>query len=358
MAHPNPIVPRAVAKPNRRSDASQESIRSALGKLSERLASLERDLHDGQALVRQLAGQLDAQVTEPVSAPKSADSLERTAPAIPLQPRSPGESDSCSAGIRIYCFGSFEVYRGQRPIPLRRVGKASAILKLLALRPRRPIPRDVLMESVWPQIEPSVANNRLKVSMHHLRQVFASKNCTAGCPGCVLFRDGCYLLNPEIEIWTDVEAFEKSWQTGVKQERLSGLAEAITSYLQAESLYRNDLLEEDLFEEWTLLRREELKDTYLTLLEKLSRYWLQIGNQEAAIEEWKKILARDPWREDIYRRLMAYSARRGQRGLALRWYEICSQALEKQLKLGPEPETVALYHCILAGKDVSEWIVQ
>ena len=53
-----------------------------------------------------------------------------------------------------------------------------------------------------------------------------------------------------------------------------------------------------------MLRREQLKDTYLTLLEHLSRCWPKTGHADQAIEGWKKILTKDPWREDAYRHLM------------------------------------------------------
>jgi len=37
-----------------------------------------------------------------------------------------------------------------------------------------------------------------------------------------------------------------------------------------------------------------LRDTYLTMLDKLSRYWLRTEYFDSAIEAGKKILARDP----------------------------------------------------------------
>ncbi|MBI4786725.1 MAG: winged helix-turn-helix domain-containing protein [Chloroflexi bacterium] len=348
-AAPQPQLVDARPLPDAQSQP-EDTAHGGLRLVVETMTRLEQQAQASRSLIRQLADTLEQQ-TETLGRCRAM--LRQLAQQS--DPHAPRDiAPATAVNVRIYCFGPLTAYRGQEAIPLRRAGKASAIVKFLALRPHHPVQRDVLLEAIWPQTQPAVANNRLKVAMHHLRQAFVTKDCNPRCEGCVLFRDGCYLFNPDINVWTDIEQFEKSWQTGVGLERAGQLIQAIPHYLQAESLYRGDLLEEDAFEEWTLIRREELKDTYLTILDKLSNYWLQIGNLDDAIEGWKKILAKDPWREDIYRRLMECNARRGQRGLALRWYEICAQALQTQLNLGPEPETVALHQRILAGEDISD----
>jgi DNA-binding SARP family transcriptional activator len=154
----------------------------------------------------------------------------------------------------------------------------------------------------------------------------------------------------------DVEAFEHAWRAGVHLERAGQLAAAIPFYTQAEALYLGDFLEQDQPEEWTLVRREHLKDTYLTILDKLSRHSWQTGHIEAAIEGWRKLLAKDPWREDAYRHLMACLAATGNRGLSLRWYGVCVQVLKDQLGIEPEPETMELFARIRAGSDISRWL--
>src|SRR5205823_1512695 len=69
-------------------------------------------------------------------------------------------------GLRLYCLGPFEIYFGDDLLPLRRMSKGRTILKFLASRPRQPVFRDTLLETLWPDEDPDVANNRLKVAMH------------------------------------------------------------------------------------------------------------------------------------------------------------------------------------------------
>jgi DNA-binding SARP family transcriptional activator len=251
-----------------------------------------------------------------------------------------------------YCFGPFEVFRAEDRIPLRRAGKGHAILKYLAAGRGQVVLRDVLLDSLWPETEPLVANNRLKVAMHHLRQAFAFRDDAHESGEIVIFQNGGYRLNPELDIWSDVEAFEAHWQAGMLLERTGRLAEAVHFYMQAEALYRGDFLEEDRLEEWTLVRREALKDTFLTILDKLSRFWFKTNHVERAIEGWKKILTKDPWREDAYRHLMICFVSRGQRALALHWYDVCVQVVHRQLGLEPEPETQRLSERIRSGKRI------
>lgn len=111
-------------------------------------------------------------------------------------------------------------------------------------------------------------------------------------------------------------------------------------------------MEENPYEEWTLLRREALKDTYLAVLGKLADYSLQAADYESCIVYCQKTLVRDACREDAYRRLMRSYSRLGQRYQALRWYRICKRVIQTELETSPDPETVALYHQILQASPV------
>jgi DNA-binding SARP family transcriptional activator len=322
--------------------ARRASLRTAVGLL----ASLERHVQDAQALIRELSAQLGDQDECADGWYEAASTAADSAP--------PGQSAARpaeSAQLRLLSLGAFEVYWGDRAIPQLRTGKGRAILKYLAAQPRQRVLRDVLLEVLWPETDPHTANNRLKVAMHHLRQVCAPLDADAGAE-CVIFRDGCYMFNPSIRVWTDVDAFEAAWRAGAQMQRAGRVAEARTHFTRAEALYRGDFLEEDLFEDWALLRREELKDIYLTVLGKLSQDGFEAGDFERAGEGWRKILVKDPCREDVYRSLMRCCAHCGQRSLALHWYELCARVLEEQLHLEPEPETVMLYRRIRAGQRV------
>ena len=305
---------------------------------------LEQNFAQTSALLRQLLARVEQDSRNLKDLQQQLQSLLDTIPpATPIPQASP------AAQLSLYCFGPFKVSVDGEAVSLRRAGKGLTIIKYLASVGRRPVPRDVLLEILWPSADPQTANNRLKATMHQLRQAFTPFEAAAISRDWLYYDEGCYLLNPDLNVWTDVQAFEQLWREGMRLERAHEVDRAIVLYQKAETLYRGDFLEEDLLEEWTLARREALKDTYLTILDKLGNYWFQVGNLESAIEGWKKIILRDPWREDVYRHLMSCYFRTGQRTLALRWFEICEQTLRAQLNLAPEPETLELYQSIRAG---------
>lgn len=186
--------------------------------------------------------------------------------------------------------------------------------------------------------------------MHGLRrtlsQLFPEKE---GFP-YLLFLQGSYLINPEIELWIDVEEFEQHWSLGRRLEREGKSAEVIREFELAEALYRGDYLEDEPYENWTLLRREALKDTYLAILGKLADHSIGAANYESCVIYCQKILAKDPCREDAYRQLMRGYSRLGQRNRALHWYEICRRTIQAELDTTPDHETTALYHQLLRNE--------
>jgi hypothetical protein len=57
----------------------------------------------------------------------------------------------------------------------------------------------------------------------------------------------------------------------------------------------------------------------------------------------------EPWRESAYRRGMRALALSGQRGEALRQYDICREQLAREMGVEPSAETTRLYQQIRAG---------
>ncbi len=73
------------------------------------------------------------------------------------------------------------------------------------------------------------------------------------------------------------------------------------------------------------------------------------GEFEQASGYARRWLALDPLHEPAHRLLMELYAALGQVSAALRQYELCTQTLQEQLGVEPEPETAALYERIRRG---------
>jgi len=115
----------------------------------------------------------------------------------------------------------------------------------------------------------------------------------------------------------DVEEFHSRWLSGQSLEKSGEAAQAVSEYHLAENLYRGDFLEDDLYEDWTLLQREALKDIFLSVVAKLAGDAFKADDYQECIACCQKLLAKDSCREDTYRQLMHCYSRLGQRHRAL-----------------------------------------
>jgi DNA-binding SARP family transcriptional activator len=254
------------------------------------------------------------------------------------------------AGLEIRCFGHFDVLRDGQVIQDWRRDKARSLLKHLVAN-RGSIQRDVLLDLLWPELEPDAAQRNLRVTLHALRRAVESGSDQS--TPYVLTRGDAYELNPDAQVWVDIHVFRNLYDQAASFWRRGCMDEAIRAYESAEALYRDDYLLDDLYEEWTSIPREQLKDQYLLVVTRLADAALMREDYERCIEYCHKVLGRDVSREDAYQRLMRCHAEMGRPGRALRWYELCREILERDLNVEPNDLTVQLAKRIVTGTRLS-----
>jgi len=243
--------------------------------------------------------------------------------------------------VAVHMLGAFNVTIGDLTVKLP-ASRGLSLLKYLLLRHKQSTSREVLMDIFWPDAEPETARNNLNVAMHSLRKAL---RLVVFLP-VIAFQDGAYCLEPNLQVWLDVEEFERCVKAGQRLEARDQLTAAVTEYEAAISLYQGDFLEQNLYEEWTILDRERLRIAYLDTLDRLSQIYFSQERYAACIGVCQLILARDRCREDAHCLLMRCYSRQGQHHLALRQYQICVEALQSELEVLPAPETTKLYEQI------------
>jgi DNA-binding SARP family transcriptional activator len=201
------------------------------------------------------------------------------------------------------------------------------------------------MDVFWPKSMRESARNSLNVAIHGLRKRFQQLDPEKEY---IVFSNECYSINPDMEIWTDVNEFCELWMRAQSVERNQGLEAAAEFYDRLASMYSGDFMSDELYEDWSTLERENLKEIFLVALEKISECRLQAGNLEETISICKTILERDSCREEIYRRLMCCYQKAGRRDRALSVYRQCVRSLKGELDVEPAAATVELYRKIKA----------
>ena len=104
-------------------------------------------------------------------------------------------------------------------------------------------------------------------------------------------------------------------------------AKAIEHLLRAEELYQGDFHEEDLYEPWCIEERERIRDRYLSVLASIVDYCEAKKDFPRAVNYCGRYLARDPYAEDMYQRLMRCHALLGNRAMVKKTYEKCRKAM-------------------------------
>ena len=249
--------------------------------------------------------------------------------------------------LRAYCLGSFKLYIDYHQVEHWHSLKSKSILKYLIAQRKQPVHREVLMEVFWEGCSPELANSNLKAAIHSLRKTLGYLSNEENNLPYILYLEGNYFINPKITLLIDDEEFERHWLVGHDLEIKGKFDEAMREYKMAEALYQGDYLVDDIYEEWTLVRREALKDIYIGILIRLAKHCAQEEKYESCIRYCQKILAKDPCCEEGYRHLIRCYNQLGQRNRALQWYRVCERTIKTELDIAPEWQTVTLYRQLL-----------
>jgi DNA-binding SARP family transcriptional activator len=249
--------------------------------------------------------------------------------------------------VSVYMLGKFEMRIQDLACELP-ASRSLSLLKYLLVHHKQSIPREVLMDVFWPETVPETARNNLNVAMHNLRKALRF----AIFMPVIVYENGVYKWDPNVQIWVDVEEFEKCIKSGQRLEARDQLRGAVGQYEAAISLYQGDFLEQNPYEEWTIHDRERLRAAYLDAIERLCQIYFRQENYVACIIVCQRILSYDPCREDAYCLLMRCYSRQGQDHLALRQYQNCIKALRAELDVDPAPETTKLYNRIRRREQV------
>lgn len=237
--------------------------------------------------------------------------------------------------LAIYCLGPFRVYQNDQLLTEWNGLKGPAILKYLAAQEGKPIPKYILMDVMWPDIDTESARRNLHQAIYSLRQTLRRNDSDFQH---IQFHKDCYTLNPKMTLWIDFIDFKKNIQQGRNLKSSEQIAEAMTYFGIAEGIYQGDFLEEDLYEDWPRFQRENLRNLYLETANCLSAYYMQQNQYVPTMALCQKLLMIDNCYEVAHRRLMQCFLAQGQRHLAIRQYQTCVQHMKEELNITPSKE--------------------
>ena len=251
------------------------------------------------------------------------------------------------SGLRVHLLGAPRIERDARELSVT-PRKAFALLAYLLER-QVPVERDTLATLLWPDSGSRVARASLRQALYKLQQVLPADVLTATAEQVK--------ISSRAEVWVDTWAFRRlavDPPGGGQSAAGSSVAaeEALRRLTQAATFGGDDFLagfsipDAPEFEEWQLLRREELREQLARVLSCLAEACLTLGRAADGLPHARRWLALDPLHEPTHRLLMRLLADAGRTSAALQQYRRCQQILAEELEVFPCAETQALYESI------------
>jgi YVTN family beta-propeller protein len=217
------------------------------------------------------------------------------------------------------------------------------LLALLLLRANEVVPRERLIDELWPDAPPAAARDTVKVYVGRLRKVLEQD----GSPEVLLTRGGGYGLKIEPD-QLDLNRFERLAARG-SRELTKGDAEGAAATLdKALSLWQGTALVDLGNVPFVRAEQARLEEIRLAATEDAIEANLALGRASAVVPELQRLTREHPYRERLHRQLMLALYRAGRQAEALAAYRNARSILVEQLGIEPSNELRDLEKAILA----------
>jgi DNA-binding SARP family transcriptional activator len=250
--------------------------------------------------------------------------------------------------LRLQLLGGFQAERAGDLWPVSGWQRRSAktLTKLLATCRGHQLHREQLLEILWPEVELESALNSFGKALYAARRALEPELLPRECSAYLRLTDSMVALRTE-NVWIDADHFEQLAESALRQGELGAYEDALAAY-------GGELLPEDRYEDWCVQRRDHLAGLHTRLLVGVAEALETRGAHDAAAARLHDVLELDPTSEDVHRRLMRLYLSTGARDHAVRQFQLCQDALRRELDLVPGQETQALYEEILADPGPAE----
>lgn len=242
--------------------------------------------------------------------------------------------------LHIQLLGDFQLMSGDTPVTVA-TPRLQSLLAYLVLHRSVPQKRSHLAFLLWPNSTEAQAHSNLRKLLYQLRQVLPDSEH--------------FLSIDRHNVWWCASSSEVTWTLDVLSiEEAIAEAKQVTqdtavqrqALQHAIDLYRGKLLR-DCYDEWVPLEQERVQQMFFEAAKCLLVILEQERDYDSAIKITQRLLLYDSLDEAIYRDLMRFYALRGNRGAALRTYQMCATVLERELGITPGEATRQVYEALL-----------
>jgi two-component SAPR family response regulator len=208
------------------------------------------------------------------------------------------------------------------------------------------IPKEIIIDELWPEESLRVAERNFKTTLQRLRKSLEPSIHKDFGSSYIHLHDNIVFLDAEL-CHVDVDRFLSLLKMAEEKQKKGDGKEAFPFYAEALEIYKGDFLPDEIYASWPDKKREELRAKYIELLKKMASFHERQGSLKKTMDCYRKAIQADPLLEESYQKLMTFYFNRGMYNEALKIYEECKKALRKELKTQPDSTTTAIYKKIL-----------
>ncbi len=246
-------------------------------------------------------------------------------------------------GLQIRMLGRFQVHVEGRKVKHDQWpgSKALLLFQYLALHQSRGfIPKDVLVEMLWPEQNPDKTGKRFNTAMSRLRKLLEPDLPPRAPSAYIQRKNDHYRLSLGSGGDLDITKFRAMAEKALGMDKEVS-REAFAAAREAEQLYTGPLLKDGPYQDWCIRLQDETKNLYCRLCRMLTVLCKQNEDLAAGIMYAQKFLKTDPFDESIYRELISFFLADGQYGLAHKTFMDCRKRMQ-EMDCPLSPQTLDL----------------
>ena len=247
--------------------------------------------------------------------------------------------------IRIFLFGNFEIFAGEKRLDGFACQRARELLAFLALQDGRTCHRTLLAAALWGHLDEARARKSLNTELWRLAVAMKAVGVD---PEPRLIRSTQEVgFTCQQGDWIDLSVFSSGVEHIGEIDPESATDEKVLAVENAVNVYRGDLLE-TIYSDWCFVQREALRADQVAGLEFLMRARMARQDWTGALAAGTRLLGLDNLMENVHRAIMRCHYMAGNRPAAIRQYGICEKLLRDELGVEPMEETRRVYETMLA----------
>lgn len=171
--------------------------------------------------------------------------------------------------LKVFTFGEFAIYKEDKKIESFKSRKAMELFKFLLLNKNKKVPLLDIYDIFWSGFDDESARLNLNTTLYYIRKQLDISSEELG-----IKEDYCLFSMKDIYI--DFEEFLSLYDEAFKEKEIN---RRLFLLLKASSLYKGDLFDENVYDEWVRDQKEYFKRLYIDVLLEIGYLYEQLKDK-------------------------------------------------------------------------------